>query len=217
MKPDRKRGQARNPAREVHPPARSRSEDPEPTAARTSLPVWLFIVLALALFYGMVYLDNHAGGFNPVVYQRYRSTNELVALVPYDPAKEAFNKGLAVYGQACLACHQPSGTGTPGQFPPLAGADWVLESDPGRIIRIVLGGLQGPIEVKGNMYNNAMPPWGPTLTDEQVAHVLTYIRQAWGNSASAVTTEQVTKVRQDTANRSIPWTAAELLQIPVAQ
>ena len=62
-----------------------------------------------------------------------------------------------------------------------------------------------------------MPPWGPTLNDEQIAQVLTFVRQSWGNNAPAVTTEQVAKVRQDTANRSIPWTAQELLQIPLAQ
>lgn len=218
MKPDRKRGQARTPAREVRPPARSRAEDPEPSAVHGPLPVWLFIALAMMLFGGMIYLDNHAGGFNPRVYQRYTSTNELVALVPYDPAKEAFNRGLAVYNRpTCAPCHQPTGQGTPGVFPPLAGAEWVLESDPGKIIRIVLDGMQGPVEVKGQMYNNAMPPWRPTLNDEDIAHVLTYVRQAWGNNASPVTVEQVAKVRQETANRTIPWTAAELQQIPAAQ
>lgn len=218
MKPERKRGAARNPAREVHPPARSRADDPEPTATPASLPVWLFVVLAVLLFWGMMYLDNHAGGFNPLVYQRYRSTNDLIALVPFDPAKEAFNKGLAVYNRpTCAPCHQPTGQGTPGLFPPLAGAEWVLEKDPSRLIRIVLGGIQGPIQVKGAAFNNAMPPWGPTLNDEEIAHVLTYVRQAWGNDASAVTTEQVAKVRKDTASRAAPWTAAELLQIPLAQ
>jgi mono/diheme cytochrome c family protein len=218
MKPDRKKGQARNPAREAHPPARSRAEDPEPTTGSAPIPVWLFIVLAVLLFWGMLYLDSNAGGFNPRVYQRYRSTNDLVALVPFDPAKESFNKGLAVYNRpTCAPCHQPNGQGTPGLFPPLAGADWVLEKDPGRIIRIVLDGVQGPMQVKGVTYNNAMPPWRPTLTDEEIAQVITYVRQAWGNDASSVTTEEVAKVRQATASRTTPWTADELLKLPLAQ
>src|SRR5687767_14985315 len=110
MKPDRKRGQARKPAREVHAPARSHAEDPEPSMGNVGIPVWLFVVLALMLFWGMIYLDTNAGGFNRTVYQRYHSTNELVKLVPFDPAKEQFNKGMAVYNLVCLGCHQPSGS-----------------------------------------------------------------------------------------------------------
>lgn len=217
MKPDRKKGQARNP-REAHAPARSRADDPEPSTGAGSIPVWLFIVLAGMLFVGMVYLDGNAGGFNAKVYQRYHSTNELVKLVPYDPAKEDFNKGLAVYNRpTCAPCHQPTGQGTPGLFPPLAGAEWVLEKDPSRIIRIVLDGVQGPMQVKGQTYNNAMPPWRPTLTDEEIAQVLTYVRQAWGNDAPAVKPDQVAKIRKETATRTTSWTADELLKIQLAQ
>ena len=64
MKQDRKKGQSKA-TRELHPPARSRFDDPEPSVAPGHLPVWLFVVLALGIFWGMVYLDNHAGGFNP--------------------------------------------------------------------------------------------------------------------------------------------------------
>jgi mono/diheme cytochrome c family protein len=102
-------------------------------------------------------------------------------------------------------------------FPPLAGAEWVLEKDPSRLIRIVLDGIQGPIQVKGQAYNNAMPPWRPTLNDEEIAQVLTYVRQSWGNDASGVKPAEVAKVRKDTASRTAPWTAAELLQIPLGQ
>ncbi len=218
MKPDRKKGQARNPAREVHPPARSRAEDPEPSAGSAAVPIWIFVVLTVLFYFGMQYLDSHAGGFSTHVYQRYKSTNELISYIPYDPAKEQFNKGLAVYNRpTCAPCHQPTGSGTPGLFPPLAGAEWVHTKDPGRAIRIVLDGLQGPIQVKGQAFNNAMPPWRPTLNDEEIAQVLTYVRQAWGNDAPAVKTDEVAKIRKDTASRGIPWTADELLKIPVAE
>jgi mono/diheme cytochrome c family protein len=216
MKPDRKKGQAKQP-RELHSPARSRADDPEPSAAKGPLPVWLFIALAVLLFWGMVYLDNHAGGFNQVVYRPYTSSNELASLVPVDPSQKDFFAGLAVYNRpTCGACHQPNGQGTPGLFPPLAGAEWVLESDPGRVIRIVLDGIAGPVQVKGQAYNNAMPGWRAQLNDEEIAQVITYVRKAWGNSASAVKSEEVAAIRKETEGRgAAPWTAEQLMQVPV--
>lgn len=218
MKPDRKKGAGKKAARETHAASRLRADDPEPSAALGGFPEWLFVVVAIMLFFGMMYLDKHAGGFNPVVYQRYTSTNQLAKLVPFDPAKEKFNKGLAVYNRpTCAPCHQPTGQGTPGLFPPLAGSEWVLAKDPTRIIHIVLDGVQGAMQVKGQTFNNAMPPWRPTLNDEEIADVLTYVRQGWGNDAPPVDPKQVAKIRQDTASRSTPWTPEELLQIPLVE
>ncbi len=214
MKPDRKKGQGK-PGREVHPPARSHSNDPEPSAAAGHLPAWIFIVLAVALFWGMVYLDSHAGGFNARVYQRFASSNELVSLVPFDPVRSAVNQGFAVYSRTCMPCHQPSGSGTPGLFPPLAGSEWVLESDPARIIRIAQNGLSGPITVKGQSWALLMPPIAKDagLSDEELAHVLTYVRKSWGNNADPVDPKQVAAVRKEIGNRSTAWTTAELEQV----
>ncbi len=214
MKPDRKKGQS-NPQREVHPPQRSKAEDPEPSCGAGSLPVWLFIALSALLFWGMVYLDNHAGGFNSVVYRPYASSNQLTQMVPFDPAQKDFLAGLAVYNRpTCGACHQPNGQGTPGLFPPLAASEWVLEKDPSRIIRIVLDGVAGPMTVKGTAYNNAMPGWAAQLNDEEIAQVITYIRKAWGNNAGPVKPEEVAAVRKETSGRGgAPWSAEDLLKI----
>jgi mono/diheme cytochrome c family protein len=213
MKPDRKKGQAKAP-RELHPPARSRSDDPEPSVAHGHLPFWIFVVLAISLFWGMVYLDRHAGGFNPKVYQHFASSNQLVSLIPFDPERDLINKGYAVYNRpTCVACHQGNGQGTPPLFPPLAGSEWVLQKDPARIIRIVLDGMTGPLQVKGQPYNNLMPPWRPTLNDEEIAEVLTFVRKTWGNDAPPVKPEQVAGIRKETGNRTTPWTAAELEQV----
>ena len=108
------------------------------------------------------------------------------------------------------------GLGTPGQFPPLAGAEWVLENDPGRLVRIVLHGMQGPVTVKGENYNNVMVPWNGVLNDEEIAAVLTFVRMSWGNNAPPVTTNQVAKVREEVGERSTPWTADELLKITLS-
>jgi mono/diheme cytochrome c family protein len=217
MKPDRKKGQSKA-SREVHPPARSRADDSEPSVAPGRLPFWLFILLAIALFWAMVYLDNHAGGFNSVVYQRFTSSNELVGYIPYNPERALINKGFAVYHKpTCVACHQANGQGTPPTFPPLAGSEWVLEKDPARIIRVVLDGATGPMQVKGQAYNSMMLAWRPNLSDEEIAQVLTYVRKSWGNDAPVVNPAQVAAVRKETASRTTPWTAAELEQVPLTQ
>jgi mono/diheme cytochrome c family protein len=116
-------------------------------------------------------------------------------------------------------CHQPTGKGIPNQFPPLAESDWVAQAGPGRLIRLVLDGVQGPIKVNGVDWNNAMPPWKELLKDEDIAAVLTYVRQnkAWGNSAGPVTPEQVKAVREKEAARSTAWSGDELMAIPDTQ
>ena len=219
MKPDKK-GHIKQ-SREVHPPARSHAEDPEPSAASRGLPVWPFVALALGLFMGMVYLDNHAGGFSPVVYRPYTSSNEVAEMSPIDPAQKSFLAGMGSYGQTCFACHQPNGMGTPGSFPPLAGSEWVTEPDPSRMIRIMLDGLTGPITVKGVQWpgTTLMPGFrGTGPTDEDLANIATFVRKSWGNNAPAVTPEQVTAVKNETANHAgRAWTAAELLQVSLKQ
>jgi mono/diheme cytochrome c family protein len=98
-----------------------------------------------------------------------------------------------LYNQYCRSCHQTKGNGVPGMYPPLANSDWV-EGDKTRIIESIIFGLEGPIEVNGETYNNAMPAMD-YLTDEEVATILTYVRSNFGNDASAITIEEVAKVR----------------------
>ena len=93
--------------------------------------------------------------------------------------------GSKVYGVYCSACHQRNGLGDSQRFPPLAGSEWVT-GDKKKLITVLLKGLEGPIEVKGQSYNNAMPQHS-FLKDEDIAEVLTHIRQNFGNTADAVT------------------------------
>lgn len=130
-----------------------------------------------------------------------------------ESGKEIYMKA-APGGGLCFTCHQPTGLGLPGQFPPLVDSDWVL-GDKDRLIKISLFGLMGEIEVNGVKYNGAMPPPGlppGSLSDQQVADVLTYIRNAWGNSASSVSPSEVAAVRASIKGRAPMqmWTAAEL-------
>ena len=130
-----------------------------------------------------------------------------------ESGKEVYMKA-ATGGGMCFTCHQVNGKGLEGQFPPLAGSDWVLgEKD--RLIKISMYGLMGEIEVNGVKYNNVMAPPGippGSLTDDQIANVLTYIRNEWGNSASAISAEEVARVRASLKDRPAMqmFTAAEL-------
>ncbi len=104
-------------------------------------------------------------------------------------------KGKLVFMQTCAVCHQTSGQGLPNVFPPLAGSDFLM-ADKARSMRIVLRGTSGPIIVNGTKYDSVMPPV-VQLTDEQVAHVLTYVRNSWGNTGEAVSPDEVRLVRED--------------------
>ena len=114
--------------------------------------------------------------------------------------------------QRCAVCHQPTGQGMPGTFPPVALSEWAAAANAALPIRVVLHGLQGPITVKGQKYNGTMPAFGTgqPMNDADVAAVLSYVRSSWGNKASAVSAEDVAKERAATASHTAPWTAAEL-------
>jgi len=104
--------------------------------------------------------------------------------------------GVADYMAACAACHQDTGAGLAGVFPPLAGSEHVTDAN--KAIDIVLNGLIGPITVKGTQYDGVMPPMRQ-LSDEQIAGILTYVRGSWGNSAGAVSAADVAAVRAEGA------------------
>jgi mono/diheme cytochrome c family protein len=98
-------------------------------------------------------------------------------------------------------------------FPPLDGSEWVVGS-PERLIRIIIHGVTGEIEVQGEFFRGLMPPWGPTLKDFDVAAVATHVRGSWGNKATAISESTVARIRKSTAWRTTPWTQAELRRFP---
>lgn len=101
--------------------------------------------------------------------------------------------GKAVYEQYCITCHQASGKGVSGLNPPLAGTDYVT-GDKNRLISILLKGSNVGLEVNGMVYSNAMPPHA-FLSDEDIADVLSYIRNSFGNRADTIAAEMVSEVR----------------------
>ena len=121
---------------------------------------------------------------------------------------EQMKRGAAVYARTCIACHQPTGLGLPPVFPPLANAPIVV-CNPELPVKFILQGLMGPITVNGMTYNSMMPPVAG-VSDADIADVLTYVRQSFGNQGNPVTADQVKAIRAANAGRTAPWTTAEL-------
>lgn len=107
------------------------------------------------------------------------------------PPADQLARGKKVYDAICVACHQPTAQGVPSVFPPLAKSDYLM-ADKQRSIRIVAKGLTGKITVNGKDFDSAMPP--PGLKPEQIADVLTYVRNNFGNSGDAVSVDEVNAV-----------------------
>jgi mono/diheme cytochrome c family protein len=130
--------------------------------------------------------------------------------------KELFIKGAEVFGRDghCGTCHQPDGQGLPAaQFPPLAGSEWVTGSED-RLIKLSLKGLTGPIEVKGAHYPGVVPmmPFH-FLNDEELAGVLTYVRNSFGNKSTPVSPERVKAIREAEKDKTGFYSPADLLKM----
>jgi len=132
----------------------------------------------------------------------------LAAAAVATPDAETMKRGAAAYAKGtCIACHQATGAGLPGVFPPLAGSEWVAK-DASIAVRNIINGMQGPITVKGMTYNSMMPPVAG-LSDKDIADVVNYVNNSWGNAGPNVTEAEVAAIKKKYADRKTPWTAAE--------
>jgi glucose/arabinose dehydrogenase/mono/diheme cytochrome c family protein len=136
--------------------------------------------------------------FGDAQLEKMKARKSLAHIRQPDETDDNLEKGIVSGGEKifslyCATCHQKDGKGASGRFPPLAGTDWVT-GDKKRLIGILLNGLDGAIEVNGETYINAMPQHS-FLKDEEIANVLTYIRQNLGNNATEVTANEVAEVR----------------------
>lgn len=193
------------------------SDQQEPSACHgTRMPKWLAALFGAALIWAGIHVYNDAGAFSPLVFEPGDTLAAVKARVPRSEAAALMNHGRRVFATYCAACHQSHGRGVLDQFPPLTQSEWVLASGANRLIRIVLHGLDGPVTVKGQEFNNPMLPWHDQLSDEDVAAVLTFIRgnKDWGHNATPVSAEQVGQIRSADADRASSWTADELLSLP---
>ena len=140
----------------------------------------------------------------------------VVATYAGEDIKTSAERGKAVYTVTCMACHQPTGLGIPGAFPPFDGSEYV-GGDAWRLVALVLKGYTGPITVKGVNFPGAIPLIAvdtqfPILKENaKLADVLNYIRTAWSNKAdTAISPDFIQKIRDEFKDRTTPWNAEDL-------
>jgi mono/diheme cytochrome c family protein len=186
----------------------------EPTATRSAAPMWIIVTTLILLFIGFVFFDRHSAWFDAKVYAPYTSVENLDAYQPQSGAAAELARGKKNYEAVCGICHGPDGLGKPGQFPPLAGSEWVVTKGFNRLAHIPLAGLAGSIQVSGKGWSLNMAAMGAALPDDDLAAVLTYIRSSWGNQASAVTGDDVKKIRAQLGGSPQPMTHDQLMKMP---
>jgi len=182
-----------------------------PNPGKGPIPGWLIGLIGLGIFWAGAYLFSFSGGFKSEVFDfEPKFGVEGGAKGPPDPKVV----GKALFSANCITCHQATGLGVPGQYPPLAGSEVELGDATNHLIAIVLKGLQGPVVVAGKPFNNAMQAWEAQYTDQQLASILTYVRSDWGNNAAPITADMVKEIRAEFKDRKDQWTWPEIEKIP---
>jgi nitrite reductase (NO-forming) len=136
------------------------------------------------------YLGDKVGSMEPV------ATAAAAVTAGKLTKEQQIKAGEVLFKGTCSVCHQDSGQGIPDVFPPLAKSDYLLK-DPQRAIQIALNGLSGPVTVNGKTFTSVMPPMSQ-LNDDEIANILTYVLNSWGNQNGVVTADQVKAVRAGT-------------------
>lgn len=169
--------------------------------------------LITVFIFGWFYQRRYMGEQNPQMYLHERTDialyNDWLERPRGPIVYDYYAIGEKLYTtMACVGCHQANGEGLPGQFPPLAGSEYVKIEDSTLTTKVLLSGLVGPVTVKGSEYNGNMAAYGG-LRDYEIAGIVTFIRKNWGNESSEVTKDDVAGVRNEIGSRD-PWTAEEL-------
>jgi mono/diheme cytochrome c family protein len=185
----------------------------DPYEMETPIPLAVLLLVAGMVVFGMFYILASAPDGRPELGDR-RTLDDLRPVVAAPGlAGVAQVDGAAIYAARCASCHQASGLGLPGVFPPLAQSEWV-EGDAARLASILLHGIQGELTVKGVAYAGAMPGFREQLDDASIAAVASHIRSQWGNAAPAIEAAAVAAARSASASRTTPWNGdAELASI----
>lgn len=179
-------------------------------------PLVLLFVFSGLIFYAGTYLNHYSGSYSAAIFnENAHPTNAAATVTKVDPLV----LGKRNFEQVCATCHQATGLGVEGIYPPLVASEWV-DGSPERLIRIVAYGLTGPLTVHGKQYGTAampafakVPGGGYNWNDDRIAAVLTYIRQSWGNKGDPISPEQVTAVlAKEGAHK--PFTQDELQALP---
>ena len=176
-----------------------------PTDGFSVMPIVLMSLSAALIFLSGVHMAKGVVGFDVGVFD----PQYVAPAVMVETEINLFKMGKKLFARNCEACHQGSGLGVAGAYPPLADSQWVLGSEE-RLVKLVWNGLQGVIQVKGESYNGIMPAFEGQLTELQMAAVLTYIRQEWGNQATEISPELASRFIEPIRGRD-SWKSEELL------
>ena len=178
-------------------------EDPEETIR--PMPLAALLVAAGMVVWAVVYILST----EPLTLSQFGDQRTRAELSGPVAAAGGAVDGKALYAAQCAACHQASGAGLPGVFPPLDGSEWV-QGEPRVLANILLHGITGEIEVEGQKFNGQMPAFAQ-LSDAELAGVASYIRSAWGNQAAVVAPGLIAQERQAN-DRSTPFEGGAALQ-----
>ena len=192
---------------EVH--SRLAREKHEPTKGFLIAPLIFVFVFGCLIFVCSIQLAHSTNSF------QLHPPQEVVELTEEEKEAVRFERkmqsGKKTFALRCASCHQPNVLGIANQYPPLACSEWVT-ANPELITKIILKGLKGEIVVKGEKYGTsaAVNMVAVDINDREIANVSTYVRNAWGNEASELTEDQVTKIRDSIADMQDQWTGEEL-------
>ena len=183
-------------------------EHADPDEGTRPLPWFLTMFLGAMAMWGAFYIYATPSGEE----SSYGDQRTVAALRP--PVTTAgvatAVDGKLLYGSKCAACHQATGLGVAGVFPPVAGSEWVV-GDEKVLSQILLHGVNGEMQVKGVTYKGAMPAWN-TMTDVELAAIMSYMRSAWGNQAGAISADTVKAQREATKARTEPYKGGQELK-----
>lgn len=126
-----------------------------------------------------------------LLFMGFTFRTETPTYTPQDPLKESMTRGAVIYTDYCIQCHLGKGEGIPETFPPLAKSDWLTKDNITNAIQVVKYGQTGEITVNGEIYNGVMAELG--LYDDEVADVMNYILNSWGNTHDQMITEAQVK------------------------
>jgi mono/diheme cytochrome c family protein len=182
-------------------------EQHDPAERYRPLPWFVVMLIGAMAMWGVFYIHDMKGNLDSA----YGDSRTPAALMGSAGAPAASSgaavDGGQIFAAKCVACHQATGLGMPGVFPPLAGSEWVLGNDK-VLVQIPLHGITGSVHVKGAAYSGAMPMFN-TLSDAEIAAVLTYVRSQWGNAAPPVSPATVAAGRKATQSRSTPFASGD--------
>ena len=173
-------------------------ENEDPEEAVRPMPVAALLVAAAMVIWAVVYILST----EPLTLSQFGDQRTRAELSGPVAAAGGAVDGKALYAAQCAACHQATGAGLPGVFPPLDGSEWV-QGEPRVLANILLHGIIGEISVKGTKYQGAMPSFAQ-LSDAELAGIASFIRGNWSNKAEPLQAELFAKERAD-GSRTTPF------------